>query len=114
MGKNGTKIIKLFLRQLFLILLLQIQFTGVQAQSREVKKSERNYERLLKQEKKNYDKKRKATIKHRYEIQSSDVKARMKETEKRSQRHGRKQKESWLKNIFKKKKYKQKRKKKPR
>jgi len=114
MGKNGTKIIKLFLRQLFIILLLQIQFAGVQAQSREVKKAERNYQRLLEKEKKDYEKRRKATIKHRYAIQSNDVKARMKETERRSQQHGRKQKESCLKKIFKKKKYKQKRKKKPR
>ena len=114
MGKNGTKIIKLFLRYLFLFLLLQIQFKEAQAQSREVKKAERNYTRLLEKEKKDYDKKRKATIKHRYAIQSSDVKARMKETEKRSQQHGRKQKESWINNIFKKKKYKTKRKRKPR
>ena len=114
MDKNGTKIIKLFLRQLFIILFLQIQFAGIQAQSREVKKAERNYARLLEQEKKDYDKRRKATIKHRYKIQSSDVKARMKETEKRSQQHGRKQKESCIKNIFKKKKYKTTRKRKPR
>jgi hypothetical protein len=114
MGKNGTKIIKLFLRHLFLILFLQIQLAESQAQTREVKKAERNYARLLEKEKKDYDKKRKATIKHRYEIQSKDVQARMKQTEKRSQQHGRKQKESWIKNIFKKKKYKAKRKRKPR
>ena len=113
MGKNGTKIIKLFLRGFFLILFLQSGLMDVQAQSRKVKQAERKHERLLKQETKNYDKRRKATIKHRYEIQSRDVQERMKQTEKRSQQHGRKQKESCFKNIFKKKKYKKGRSKKP-
>ena len=114
MGKNGAKINKLFLRQLIIILFLQLAVTGLQAQPREVKQAEKRYEWLLKQEKKAYDDKRKATLKHRYEIQSKDVQARMKETEKRSKQYGRKQKESWFKNIFKNKKYKQKRKRKPR
>ncbi len=114
MGKNGTKIIKLFLRQFFLILFLQFVCTGVQAQSRKVKQAERNYEKVLKKEQQAYDKKRKATIKHRYAIQSQDVKERMKETEKRSQKYGRKSKDPWLKNLFNKNKKRKKRKRKPR
>ena len=104
MGKNGTKIIKLFLRFLFLYLFFQCSFATVQAQSRKVKQAERKYEQQLKQEKKDYDNRRKATIKHRYEIQSKDVQERMKNTEERSRKYGRKQKEPFWKNIFKKKK----------
>ena len=103
MGMNGTKIIKLFLRGLFIILFLQIGSGNVQAQPRKVKQAERKYERLLDREKKDYEKRRKATIKHRYEIQSRDVQERMKATEKRSQKFGRKQKDPWIKSIFKKK-----------
>lgn len=114
MGENGTKIIKLFLRQLFLILSLQYAFTGIQAQPKEVRQAERKYERLLEQEKRNYARQREATIRHRYEIQSPDVKARMKETEKRSQKYGRKNKDPWCKNIFDKKKKRTQRIKKPR
>ena len=109
MGKNGTKIIKLFLRGLFLFLFLQLIFTAVHAQSRKVQKAERKYEQLLEREKKEYDKKRKATIKHRYEIQSKYVQERMKETEKRSEKYGRKQKDPWYKSIFNKKKKRKKR-----
>ena len=93
MGKNGTKIIKLFLRFFFVFLFLQCSYTLVQAQSREVKKAERKYERQINQEKKAYDKRRKATLKHRYGIQTKEVRDRMKETKERSRRYGRKQKE---------------------
>ena len=85
-------------------LFFQCSFVSVQAQSRKVKQAERKYEQQLKQEKKDYDKRRKATIKHRYEIQTRDVQERMKNTEKRSRKFGRKQKDPFYKNIFSKKK----------
>jgi hypothetical protein len=50
MGKNGTKIIKLFLRFFFVFLFLQYTYTLVQAQSREVRQSERRYGQQLNQE----------------------------------------------------------------
>ena len=87
----------------------QCSSVGVQAQSRKVKQAERKYEQQLKKEKKDYDKRRKATIKHRYEIQSKDVQERMKNTEARSRKYGRKQKDPFYKNIFRKKKRKPKR-----
>ena len=99
MGKNGTKIIKLFLKFFFVFLFLQFSYTLVQAQSREVRQSERRYEQQLNQEKKAYEKRRKATLKHRNEIQTQAVRDRMKETEKRSRRYGRKQKQPFCK-IF--------------
>ena len=104
MGKNGTKIIKLFPGFFFLILLLQLSFSQVQAQSRKVKQAERRSEKLQKQEQKDYDRRRKAALKHRYEIQTPEVKERMKETEKRSGKYGRKQKEPFYKDIFNRKK----------
>ena len=110
LGKNGTKIIKLFLRFFFLYLFFQCSFVSVQAQSRKVKQAERKYDQQIKQEKKDYDKRRKATIKHRYEIQSKDVQERMKNTEERSRKYGRKQKDPFYKNIFSKKKKKPRRK----
>ena len=106
MGKNGTKIIKLFLRCLFLFLFLQCPVTWAEAQSRKVKKAEREHARVLKKEKNDYEKRRKSTIKHRYKIQSPSARERMKETEKRSRKYGRKQKEQLCKRIFAKKKIK--------
>ena len=110
MGKNGTKIIKLFLRFFFVFLFIQFSCTLVQAQSGEVKRAERRQEQLINKEKKAYDKRRKATLKHRYEIQTREVRDRMKETEERSRRYGRKQKEPFYKNICNKKKRKKRKK----
>ena len=104
MVKNGAKINKLFLRFFFPVLLLIFTFSGMEAQSRKVKKAERNYEQQLKQEQRDYDKKRKAALKHRNSIQTREVQERMKETEKRSRKYGRKQKEPFYKNIFNRKK----------
>jgi hypothetical protein len=83
MGKNETKIIKLFPALVLLFLLLQIPCAGVQAQSRKVKQAERRYKKLEEREQRDYDKKRKETLKHRYEIQTPGVQDRMKETAKR-------------------------------
>ncbi len=104
MGKNGTKLIKLFLRFCFLFVFLQYSIAPAQAQSRKVKQSERNYEKVRKQEKKDYEKRRKATLKHRYEIQTKEVQARMKATEQRSRKYGRKQRDPFYKDLFKRKK----------
>jgi hypothetical protein len=109
MGKNETKIIKLFPALVLLFLLLQIPCAGVQAQSRKVKQAERRYKKLEEREQRDYDKKRKETLKHRYEIQTPGVQDRMKETEKRSSRYGRNQKEPFYKDIFNCKKKKRKR-----
>jgi cell division protein FtsL len=103
MVKNGTKINKLFLWFLFPVFLSTITVSGAEAQSRKVKQAERNYQQQLKKEQKDYDKRRKAALKHRYSIQSKEVKERMKETEKRSKKYGRKKKDPFYKNIFKRK-----------
>lgn len=86
------------------MLFLTFSFTPVQAQSRKVKQAERRYEKIRRQEQRDYDKRRKATLKHRYKIQTKEVQERMKETEKRSRKYGRKQKEPFYKDIFHKRK----------
>jgi hypothetical protein len=111
MDKNGTKIIKLFLGSCFLFLFLVFSVDQVQAQPRKVRQAQRKAEKVSKQEKKEYDKRRKAALKHRYEIQTKETRERMKETEKRSAKYGRKQKEPFYKNLFKKRKKRKKRKK---
>lgn len=101
---NGPKIIKLFLRLFFLAFLVLSFSSGAQAQSRKAERAQKKYDRLVEKEKKDYEKRRKETIKHRYEIQSPEVRERMKATEKRSRKYGRKQKEPFFKRIFKGKK----------
>ena len=91
---------KLFPLLIFQLLLLLIPCRSVQAQSKKVKQAERRYEKELEHEKKEYDKRRKETLKHRFEIQTPEVQQRMKETEKRSRLYGRKQKEPFYKKIF--------------
>ncbi len=104
MGKNGTKIIKLFLRIFFLFLFLQLTFAPIQAQTRKIRQAERKQEQINKKEKKEYEKRRKATLRHRYEIQTAEVRKRMKQTEMRSRKYGRKKKDPFLKNLFNRKK----------
>ena len=100
MGKNGTKIIILFL-------LLSVY--PLQAQTRKVRQAERRQEQFDKQEKKEYEKRRKATLKHRYNIQTKEVRERMKQTEMRSAKYGRKKKDPFYKDLFNKKKKRKKR-----
>lgn len=100
MGMNGTKII---------ILLLLLSVYPLQAQTRKVRQAERKQEQLVKQDKKEYEKRRKATLKHRYNIQTKEVRERMKQTEMRSAKYGRKKKDPFYKNLFNKKKKRKKR-----
>jgi hypothetical protein len=100
MGKNGTKIIKLFPGCFFLVVILSVSSPYLSAQSKEVRKSERRYERLLKREKKAYEKQRKAVLEHRMEIQTEAVQQRMKETARRSSKYGRIRKDPWYKRWF--------------
>ena len=100
MGMNGTKITILFL-------LLSVY--PLQAQTRKVRQAERKQEQLDKQYKKEYEKRRKATLKHRYNIQTKEVRERMKQTEMRSAKYGRKKKDPFYKDLFNRKKKRKKR-----
>jgi Ni/Co efflux regulator RcnB len=108
--KNGTKIIKLFLIRIFLFLfLLLLPLAFLQAQTRKVKQAERRQEQQKQKEKKEYDQKRQAALKHRHDIQTKEVKARMKETKKRSDHYNQGKKEPFYKGLFNGKKKKRKR-----
>lgn len=110
MDKNGTKIIKLFLIRIILFLFLLVLSLGsLQAQTRKVKLAERRQEQLKQKEKKEYDQKRKAALKHRQDIQTREVQARMKETRKRSDHYNQGKKEPFYKSLFNRKKKRKKR-----
>ena len=68
---------------LFLFLLL-LPFASLQAQTKKVKQAERKQEQGMLKEKKGYEQRRQAALKHREDIQTKEVKARMKENKKRS------------------------------
>ena len=100
MDKNGTKIIKLFLIRVFLFLFLLLPLASLQAQTKKVRQAERRQEKLTQKEKKEYHQKRQAALKHREDIQSKEVQARMKETKKRSDHYNKGKKEPFYKNLF--------------
>ena len=74
--------------------------TVLQAQTKKVKQAERRHEQLEKKEKILYEKKRKATLKHRNDIQTRKVQDRMKQTKKRSDTYNKGKKEPFYKNLF--------------
>ena len=100
---------KLFPVFSFQILLIIIPYGSVQAQTKKEVQAQRRYEKVLEREKRDYDKRRKETLKHRFEIQTPEVQERMKETEKRSRLYGRKQTEPFFKKIFNRNKFRKKR-----
>ena len=110
MDKNGTKINKLFLIRIFLLLFLMLQpVATLQAQTKRVKQAERRQEQLKQKEKRLYEKKRKAALKHRQDIQTREVQDRMKETKKRSDQYNKGKKEPFYKDLFNRKKKRKKR-----
>ena len=101
MDKNGTNIIKLFLIRIFLFLfLLLLPVASLQAQTKKVKQAERRQEQQNLKEKKGYEQRREAALKHREDIQTKEVKARMKETRKRSDNYNKGKKEPFYKGLF--------------
>ena len=101
MDKNGTKIIKLFLIRIYLFLfLLLLPFASLQAQTKKVKQAERKQEQQMLKEKKGYEQRRQAALKHREDIQTKEVKARMKENKKRSDNYNKGKKEPFYKGLF--------------
>jgi uncharacterized protein YlxW (UPF0749 family) len=107
---NGTKINKLFLIRVFLLAFLVLQpLVSAQSQTRKVKKAERRQEQLERKEKREYEKRRKAVLKQRYDIQTREVQDRMKATRRRSEQYNKGEKEPFYKNLFNRKKKKRKR-----
>ena len=93
--KNGIKIALLFL---FLLPALPME-----GQPGTEKKIERLEVRKLQKEKKEYEKRRKAAVKHRYSIQTKEVQERMKESKKKADNFNKSKKEPFFEELFKKK-----------
>jgi hypothetical protein len=108
--KNGAKINKLFLIRVFLLAFLLLQpVVSLQSQTKKVKKAERRQEQLKQKEKRDYEKRRKAVLKHRQDIQTKEVQERMKATRKKSEQYNKGKKEPFYKDLFNRKKKKRKR-----
>jgi hypothetical protein len=81
----------------------------LQAQTKKVKQAERKQEQQMLKKKEGYEQRRQAALKHREGIQTKEVKARMKETKKRSDHYNKGKKEPFYKGLFNGKKKKRKR-----
>ena len=104
--RNGIKIAILFL---FLLPALPME-----GQPRTERKIERQEAQMKKKARKDYEKRQKAAVKHRYSIQTKEVQDRMKESKKKADKFNKGKKGSFFKKLFKKKRKKtHKRKKRP-
>ena len=93
--------LKRFCALLFILILPVI---SVSAQSRKVRKAIRRAEKHENMDERFYEKKRKAALKHRYEIQAKDVRKRMKESQKKAEKYNNQGEEPFYRNLFKKQK----------
>ena len=64
------------------------------------KKIERLEARKLRKEKKDYERRRKTAVKHRYSIQTKEVQKRMKESKKKADNFNKSNKDSFFKELF--------------
>ena len=76
----------------------------VYSQSRKVRRAIKESEKAVERQEKNYDKSRKEALKHRYDIQTKEVKERMKKSKKKSDRYNRSRREPFYKDLFNRKK----------
>ena len=93
--KNGLKIAILFL---FFLSTLPME-----GQPRTEKRIERLEAKKARKERKDYEKRRKATVKHRYDIQTKEVRERMKESRKKAEKFNKSSREPFCKKLFSKK-----------
>jgi hypothetical protein len=84
--------------------MISIPVFSVYSQSRKAKRAIKKSEKAVARQENNYDKSRKDAIKHRYDIQTKEVKERMKNSKKRSDRYNRSRREPFYKDLFDKKK----------
>ena len=89
--RNGTKIAILFL---FLLPALPME-----GQPRKEKRIERLEAKKARKERKDYEKRRKATVKHRYDIQTKEVRERMKESRKKAEKFNKSSREPFFKKL---------------
>lgn len=93
------------------ILIFSIPVFPVYSQSRKVKKAIRKSEKAEENTQRTYDKGRDDALKHRYDIQSKEVKKRMKESKKKADQYYKSNREPFYKELFNRKKKQKKRKK---
>jgi hypothetical protein len=103
--KNGLKIL--------ILLLILLSASPTMGQPKTQRKIQRMVEMQERKERKEYEKRRKEAVKHRYSIQSEEVQERMKESWKKADRFNKGKREPFYKKWCKKNKRNRKRKHKP-
>lgn len=102
---------------LFMLMTLVLAMPGItQAQrpSRKVRQAQKNAEKVKIQQKKAYEQARNKEIKRRFNMQTPETKERMKQTHKEARKYNKSQKDSFFERLFRKKKHKKMKRKKPR
>jgi hypothetical protein len=101
----STKLSKLYFRRIFVLLLFSLFISApLQSQTGQAGRAIRKQEKAEKSLQKDYDKSRKAALKHRYQIQTPEVKERMKASRKKVDQHYKQKNKPVLKDLFKRKK----------
>ncbi len=83
---------------------LILSFTIVEGQSRKVRQAIGKQEKRDRQERKAYEKARKKIVKQRYEMQTEKTRERMDETKRKSEEYNNRGRQSFIKQLFSKKK----------
>jgi hypothetical protein len=91
-------------RLLILILISLVISVPLNSQTGKVRHAVKKQARVEKSLKKNYEKSRKATIKHRYKIQTPEVKERMKASREKVDQYHKQKNKPVFKDLFKRKK----------
>lgn len=86
------------------ILIISIPVFPVYSQSRKVRKAIKKSEKAVERSDRNYEKSRREALEHRYDIQTKEVKERMKESKKRADRYNKSRREPFYKDLFNRKK----------
>lgn len=95
----------MYFRKLLIFLLFSLFISApLQSQTGKAGRAIRKQERVEKSIKRDYEKSRKAALKHRYQIQTPEVKERMKASRKKVDQHYKQKNKPVLKDIFKRKK----------
>ena len=101
---------------LFIVMTLILAMPGInlaQRPSRKVRQAQKKAEKVEIQQKKAYEQARKKEIKRRFNMQTPETKERMKQTRREAREYNKSQKDSFFERLFRKKKHKKMKRKKP-
>jgi hypothetical protein len=102
---HNTKLSKLYLRKFLIFILFSLFVTApLQSQSSKAAHAIKKQERAEKTLERDYEKSRKAALKHRYKIQTPEVQERMKASQKKVDQFHKQKNKPVLKDLFKRKK----------